>query len=275
MISTDAGGATSPSRARPVRSTARTRSTLTAGSGDVVLGGVVGGIAPLASIHMSANNLTLPGDQYDLNQTLHGPQPHHAQPEPHLDAPISFTADCGRQRQRPFILLNGVSLTTSNNRSRSSPRISTCRATARCSRAAVSCRSPPAMRATSHWAVADAAGQMTITAATRASAAPAGSISTPPVPGWIQAGRHRRDESQNITGTLTSRRARVGRCELHHRARPRSTLSPSNRPQAVRSISVKMFRRPTTPIIFVSPTSSQHRHCRERRWTVSFQARSL
>jgi filamentous hemagglutinin family protein len=91
--------------------------TLTAGAGNVVLGGEVGGLAPLAGLVVSGNDLTLPGittvanatesytalDNITLSQSRT------------VNTPVSFTADADNNGQGSFILLNGVSLTASNN----------------------------------------------------------------------------------------------------------------------------------------------------------------
>ncbi|MEJ0006125.1 MAG: YDG domain-containing protein [Steroidobacteraceae bacterium] len=85
--------------------------TLTSGTGNVVLGGVVGGITQLAGITVSGNSLTLPdiwtvGDANQSYTALHDITLNQSRT---LSAPISFTAGGS------FILLTGVSLTASNN----------------------------------------------------------------------------------------------------------------------------------------------------------------
>jgi filamentous hemagglutinin family protein len=85
--------------------------TLTAGTGNVVLGGVVGGITQLAGITVSGNNLTLPDISTvgDANQSYTALNNITLNQSRTLSAPISFTAGGS------FILLTGVSLTASNN----------------------------------------------------------------------------------------------------------------------------------------------------------------
>jgi filamentous hemagglutinin family protein len=84
---------------------------LTAGTGNVVLGGVVGGITPLSGITVSGFNLTLPNITTvgDANQSYTALNNITLNQSRTLSAPISFTAGGS------FILLTGVSLTASNN----------------------------------------------------------------------------------------------------------------------------------------------------------------
>jgi len=84
---------------------------LTAGTGNVVLGGVVGGITPLSGIAVSGFNLTLPNISTvgDANQSYTALNNITLNQSRTLSAPISFTAGGS------FILLTGVSLTASNN----------------------------------------------------------------------------------------------------------------------------------------------------------------
>ncbi len=90
---------------------------LAAGAGNVVLGGVVGGIAPLAGIDVSGNDLTLPGIATigDANQSFVALNDITLSQSRTLNAPLTFTADSDGDGEGSFILLNGVSLTASNN----------------------------------------------------------------------------------------------------------------------------------------------------------------
>ncbi|MEA3105851.1 MAG: hypothetical protein QOI88_456, partial [Gammaproteobacteria bacterium] len=91
--------------------------TLTAGTGNVLLGGVVGGNARLSGITDTGNNLTLPNifTVGDLNQTYTALGNITLNQSRTLSAPISFTADSDNDGTGSFILLDGVSLTASNN----------------------------------------------------------------------------------------------------------------------------------------------------------------
>jgi filamentous hemagglutinin family protein len=90
---------------------------VTAGGGDVVLGALVGGVTPLAGLHLSGNNLTLPNIVTigDLNQTYTALNNITLNQGRNVNAPISFTADSDGSGAGSFILLDGVSLTASNN----------------------------------------------------------------------------------------------------------------------------------------------------------------
>ena len=91
--------------------------TLSAGAGDIVLGGVVGGITPLTAFSASGYNLTLPaintaGDANQIYSALNNITLNQSRT---LNAPITFTADSDNDGSGSFILLNGISLIASNN----------------------------------------------------------------------------------------------------------------------------------------------------------------
>ena len=90
---------------------------VTAGTGDVVLGGVVGGVTRLAGIQLWGNNLTLPGISTvgDLNQAYTALNNITLNQSRNVNAPISFTADSDLDGVGSFVLLDTVSLTASNN----------------------------------------------------------------------------------------------------------------------------------------------------------------
>jgi filamentous hemagglutinin family protein len=90
--------------------------TLTAGTGNVLLGGVVGGVTRLTGITDTGNDLTLPNifTVNDLNQTYTALGNITLNQSRTLSAPISFTADSDNNGVGSFILLDGVSLTASN-----------------------------------------------------------------------------------------------------------------------------------------------------------------
>jgi hypothetical protein len=91
--------------------------TLAGGTGNVVLGGVVGGIGELAGITLTGNDLTIPGINTvgDANQVFIALNDVTLNQSRTLSAPISFTADADNSGSGTFTLLNGVSLTASNN----------------------------------------------------------------------------------------------------------------------------------------------------------------
>ncbi len=92
---------------------------LTLGSGrwQRSAGGVVGGAVQLAGIDVSGHDLTLPGigTAGDANQSFTALNNITLNQSRTLNAPISFTADSDGDGGGSFILLNGVSLTASNN----------------------------------------------------------------------------------------------------------------------------------------------------------------
>ncbi len=91
--------------------------TLTAGTGNVVLGAAVGGVTPLTTFSDSGYDLTLPDITTldDLNQSYTALDNITLSQSRTLDAPVSFTADADGNGQGSFILQNGVSLTAANN----------------------------------------------------------------------------------------------------------------------------------------------------------------
>jgi hypothetical protein len=91
--------------------------TLAAGNGNVVLGGVVGGVTPLTAMTVSGYDLTLPAITTvgDLNESYMALDNITLNQSRTLNAPVTFTADADNNGSGSFILLNGVSLTASNN----------------------------------------------------------------------------------------------------------------------------------------------------------------
>jgi filamentous hemagglutinin family protein len=91
--------------------------TLTAGTGNVVLGAAVGSVTPLTAVTDSGYDLTLPDITTvgDLNQSYTALDNITLSQSRTLDAPVSFTADSDGNGQGSFILENGVSLTAANN----------------------------------------------------------------------------------------------------------------------------------------------------------------
>ncbi|HEX3843376.1 MAG TPA: YDG domain-containing protein [Steroidobacteraceae bacterium] len=91
--------------------------TLTGGSGNVLLGGVVGGAAPLSAFTDSGFDLTLPdvATVGDANQSYSALDNITLTQSRTVNAPVSFTADADGNGAGSFILQNGVSLTASNH----------------------------------------------------------------------------------------------------------------------------------------------------------------
>ena len=91
--------------------------TLAAGAGDITLGGVVGGVTPLAGISMTGNDLSIPDvtTVNGANQTYTALDDITLTQSRTVDAPVSFTADSDNNGSGTFILPTGVSLTASNS----------------------------------------------------------------------------------------------------------------------------------------------------------------
>jgi hypothetical protein len=91
--------------------------TLAAGTGNIVLGGVVGGVTPLVGLTVSGYDLTLPAISTvnDANQSYTALNNITLNQSRNVNAPIAFTADADGDGSGSFILLNGVSLTATNN----------------------------------------------------------------------------------------------------------------------------------------------------------------
>jgi hypothetical protein len=91
--------------------------TLTAGTGNVLLGSAVGGATALSGFSDSGNDLTLPDvtTDGDANQSYTALDNITLTQSRTLNAPVSFTADADGDGAGSFILQNGVSLTASNH----------------------------------------------------------------------------------------------------------------------------------------------------------------
>lgn len=91
--------------------------TLAAGAGDITLGGVVGGVTPLAGISMTGNDLSIPDitTVNGANQTYTALDDITLTQSRTVNAPVSFTADSDNNGSGTFILPTGVSLTASNS----------------------------------------------------------------------------------------------------------------------------------------------------------------
>jgi filamentous hemagglutinin family protein len=179
--------------------------TLTAGSGDIVLGGVVGGIAPLAGIQMTGNNLTLPGITTinDLNQTYTALNDITLNQSRTLNAPISFTADADGSGSGSFILLNGVSLTASNNTLSIQAADLDLQGNSTLSSGSGLMSLTASNGRNIALGGADAAGQMTISGSEFSRMSSSGGLDLVTTgTGWIHVNGITGAQSQNVTGTL-------------------------------------------------------------------------
>jgi filamentous hemagglutinin family protein len=179
--------------------------TLTAGSGNVVLGGVVGGITPLTAITVSGFDLTLPGITTvgDLNQSYTALNHITLNQSRTVNAPISFIADADGNGSGSFILLTGVSLTASNN----TLTIQAADLDLQGNSTLSSGSGLMSLTASNGRNIAlggvDAAGQMTITGSEFARMSSSGGLNLNSTgSGWVRVNGILAAESQNITGVL-------------------------------------------------------------------------
>ena len=180
--------------------------TLTAGTGDVVLGGVVGGIAPLTGITVSGDDLTLPGITTvgDINQNFIALSDITLSQSRTLNAPISFTADANGDGIGSFILLDGVSLTASNN----TLDIQAADLDLQGSSTLATGSGLMTLTATNDRNIAlggvDAPGQMTISGSELSRISTSGGLTLSTTgAGWVRVDGITAAQSQNVTGTLT------------------------------------------------------------------------
>ncbi|MDO9075245.1 MAG: YDG domain-containing protein [Rubrivivax sp.] len=179
--------------------------TLAAGTGNVVLGGVVGGVAPLTGLTVSGFDLTLPGigTVGDGNQSYTALNNITLNQSRTLNAPISFVADADGNGAGSFILLNGVSLTASNN----SLTIRAADLDLQGNSTLSSGNGLTTVSASNGRNIAlggvDAAGQMTITGSELSRISSSGGLNLETSgTGWIRVNGLTQLQSQNITGTL-------------------------------------------------------------------------
>lgn len=179
--------------------------TLAAGSGNIVLGGVVGGVDPLTALTMTGNDLTLPGITTvgDANQSYTALNNITLNQSRTLNAPVSFTADADNDGAGSFILLNGVSLTASNN----SLDIRAADLDLQGSSTLSSGTGVMSITATNNRNIAlggaDAAGQLTISGSELSRMSSSGGLNlNTSGSGWIHVDGISAAQSQNLTGTL-------------------------------------------------------------------------
>jgi len=180
--------------------------TLGAGSGNIVLGGVVGGVTPLAAFSASGNDLTVPDVTTvgDANQTYTALDNITLTQSRTLNAPVSFAADSDGNGVGSFILQNGVSLTASNN----SLSITAADIDLQGNSTLSSGTGLMTLKATDGRNIylggtTTAPGQMTITGDELSRMSTSGGLTLDTTgTGWIDVNGITAQQSQNITGTL-------------------------------------------------------------------------
>jgi len=181
--------------------------TLTAGAGNVVLGGAVGGITPLTSFTDTGNDLTLPAiaTVNDANQTYTALDNITLNQSRTLNAPVSFTADSDGNGVGSFILSNGVSLTASNNTLSltAADILLSASSTLSSGTGLMSITATAGRNIALGGAAGPIAGQMTITGTELSHMSSAGGLNLDTtLGGWIQVNGIIAAQSANITGTL-------------------------------------------------------------------------
>ncbi len=180
--------------------------TLSAGTGNVVHGGVVGGTNPLTGITVTGFDLTLPGINTvsDSNQSYTALNDLTLSQSRTLNAPISFTADSDNSGSGSFILLTGISLTASNN------TLSIIAADLDLQGSSTLASGSGLMTLTASDARnialggSDAAGQMTISGSELSRITTSGGLDLVTTgAGWVHVNGITASQSQNITGVLS------------------------------------------------------------------------
>jgi filamentous hemagglutinin family protein len=179
--------------------------TLAAGTGNVDLGGVVGGIVRLTGITVEGYDLTLPSIATvgDLNQSYTALNNIALNQSRTVNAPISFTADSDNDGSGSFILLNGVSLTASNNTLTIQAADLDLQGNSTLSTGSGVMTINASNGRNLALGGANAAGQLTISGAELARMSSSGGLTLNTTgTGWIRVNGITQTESQNITGTL-------------------------------------------------------------------------
>ena len=207
--------------------------TLTAGTGNVVLGAAVGSITPLTAFIDSGYDLTLPDitTVNDLNQSYTALDNITLSQSRTLDAPVSFTADSDGNGQGSFILENGVSLTAANNNlSITAADISLGTSSTMSSGSGLmSITATDGRNIYLGGPAGPIAGQMTITGAELSLMSTSGGLNLDTTgPGSIYVNGITAAQSQNVTGALSLNAQGSGSVNFVARRR-RSTRSPRMR----------------------------------------------
>ncbi|MES2673426.1 MAG: filamentous hemagglutinin N-terminal domain-containing protein, partial [Pseudomonadota bacterium] len=180
--------------------------TLTAGTGNVVLGGVVGGIAPLTAITITGNDLTIPviTTVGDLNQSYSALNDLTLNQSKSFSAAISFTADSDNNGVGSFILPNGVALAVSNNALTITAADLDLQGNSQLSSGSGLMTIIASNGRNLDVGGTDAAGQMTITGGELSRMSSSGGLDLKTTgAGWIHVNGITSGQSQNITGVLS------------------------------------------------------------------------
>jgi filamentous hemagglutinin family protein len=231
--------------------------TLTAGAGNVVLGGAVGGITPLTSFTDTGNDLTLPAitTVNDANQTYTALDNITLNQSRTLNAPVSFTADSDGSGVGSFILSSGVSLTASNNTlsiTAADIQLSTS-STLSSGSGLMSITATDGRNIALGGAAGPIAGQMTITGTELSHMTSAGGLNLNTTgAGWIAVNGISAAQSTNVTGTLGLNAGGTGAVSFITAA---STFKAVTADAVGGLITIGVNLTTSNPIEFVTPVS--------------------
>ncbi len=176
---------------------------LAAGAGNVLLGGVVGGITPLTTFDMSGNNLTIPVINSTGTQTYAALNDLTLSQSRTSSVPLSFTADSDNDGYGSFILPTLVTLGTSNQPLTIDAADLQMQGTSTISAGSGVLTITPTNDGNLFLGGVDTAGQMTITADELSRISTSGGLDLQTTgPGWIQVAGIGAGDSQNISGVL-------------------------------------------------------------------------
>ncbi|MES2823032.1 MAG: filamentous hemagglutinin N-terminal domain-containing protein, partial [Pseudomonadota bacterium] len=230
--------------------------TLTAGTGNVVLGGVVGGIAPLTAITITGNDLTIPviTTVGDLNQSYSALNDLTLNQSKSFSAAISFTADSDNNGVGSFILPNGVALAVSNNALTITAADLDLQGNSQLSSGSGLMTIIASNGRNLDVGGTDAAGQMTITGGELSRMSSSGGLDLKTTgAGWIHVNGITSGQSQNITGVLSLKAQGTGTIDFITATSTFNALT-SNATGGVINIGVNL-NTDGEPIVFVTPVN--------------------
>jgi filamentous hemagglutinin family protein len=178
--------------------------SLAAGAGNVVLGGVIGGITPLTTVSVTGNDLTIPVVNSSSTQTYAALNDLTLSQSRTSSVPLSFTADADGNGSGSFILPTSVTLVTSNQPLTINAADIDLQGTSTINTGSGLITITPTNARNLFLGGTNAAGQMTITAneLSRISTSAGISFLTTGA-GWIKVAGIGATDSQNISGVLT------------------------------------------------------------------------
>lgn len=229
--------------------------TLAAGSGNVLLGGVVGGITPLTTFNMSGNDLTIPVINSTSTQTFAALNNLTLSQSRTSSVPLSFTADSDGDGVGSFILPTSVTLVTSNQTLAISAADLDLQGTSTINTGSGLITLTPTNARNLFLGGVDAAGQMTVTGSELSRISSSGGLDFKTTGiGWIKVDGITAGQSQNISGVLRLFAQGSGDVSLVNTA---STFNAFTAQSGSGTINLGTNLTTTNdPIIFVSPVAT-------------------